>query len=47
MTTHSELQSWLMEHGFPPADTDAVIGNRTTPLMKSSHLGNAATGEAA
>jgi len=40
------LQSWLVGHGFPPADCEAVIGNRTTPLMKASHLGNA-TGEAA
>jgi len=42
VTTRSELQSWLVEHGFPPNDYEAVIGNRTTPLMKASHLGNAA-----
>ncbi len=41
MTTRSELQSWLVEHGFPPNDYESVIGNRTTPLMKAS-LGNAA-----
>jgi hypothetical protein len=42
VTTRSELQSWLLEHGFPLDDYEATIGNRTTPLMKASHLGNAA-----
>jgi len=42
VTTHDELQSWLVEHGFPPTGYDAVVDNRTTPLMKASHLGNTA-----
>jgi len=33
------LRQWLTEHGFPPGEVNAVIANRTTPLMKASHQG--------
>jgi rhodanese-related sulfurtransferase len=36
------LQSWLAEQGFPAGNIDALIANRTTPLMKASHLGDTA-----
>jgi thiosulfate/3-mercaptopyruvate sulfurtransferase len=36
------LQQWLMEQGFGPDGLDGVIWNNTTPLMKASHMGDAA-----
>lgn len=35
-----ELQQWLAAQHFPPADSNAVIANATTPLMKASHHGD-------
>ncbi len=34
------LAAWLAAQGFPADDIDAIIANRTTPLMKAAHLGN-------
>ncbi|CAL75719.1 putative thiosulfate sulfurtransferase; Rhodanese-like domain/ankyrin repeat domain protein [Bradyrhizobium sp. ORS 278] len=34
------LAAWLTAQGFPADDVDAIIDNRTTPLMKAAHLGN-------
>jgi ankyrin repeat protein len=36
------LKSWLLAQGFPPGDIEAVIENRTTPLMQACRLGDAA-----
>lgn len=36
------LQQWLVAQGFGPNDLNGVIWNNTTPLMKASHLGDAA-----
>jgi thiosulfate/3-mercaptopyruvate sulfurtransferase len=36
------LAAWLSAQGFPADDVDAIIANRTTPLMKAAHLGNVA-----
>jgi len=36
------LQQWLTAHGFGPNDLNGVIWNNTTPLMKASHVGDAA-----
>ena len=36
------LQSWLTAHGFGGHDLDGVISNNMTPLMKASHMGDAA-----
>jgi thiosulfate/3-mercaptopyruvate sulfurtransferase len=36
------LQQWLTEQGFGSSDLDGVIWNNTTPLMKASHMGDAA-----
>jgi len=35
-----KLQQWLVAHGFSAESVDAVIANRTTPLMKASHVGD-------
>jgi rhodanese-related sulfurtransferase len=35
------LGRWLTAQGFPAGDVHATIANRTTPLMKAAHLGNA------
>ncbi|WP_332118852.1 ankyrin repeat domain-containing protein [Azorhizobium caulinodans] len=45
-TTHAmpdidaDLAAWLVAHGFPADDVDAVIDNGTTPLMKAAHTGD-------
>lgn len=36
------LAAWLAAEGFPADDVNAIIANRTTPLMKAAHLGNVA-----
>ena len=36
------LQQWLTAQGFGPNDLNGVIWNNTTPLMKASHMGDAA-----
>jgi thiosulfate/3-mercaptopyruvate sulfurtransferase len=36
------LGHWLAAQGFPENDVNAIIANRTTPLMKAAHLGNTA-----
>jgi thiosulfate/3-mercaptopyruvate sulfurtransferase len=33
------VRQWLRQEGFPLDDINAVIANRTTPLMKASHTG--------
>jgi rhodanese-related sulfurtransferase len=38
----ARLQPWLVEHGFPPGDINAITANATTPLMKASHRGESA-----
>ncbi len=40
-TLDATLQHWLAAHGFPQHDVNAAIANRTTPLMKASHTGQA------
>jgi len=36
------LESWLMAQGFPPDGIEAIIENRTTPLMQACRLGDGA-----
>ncbi len=36
----ARLRQWLLAHGFPKTDINAVIANATTPLMKASHSGD-------
>jgi len=36
----TKLRQWLIGQGFPAEGVDAVIANRTTPLMKASHSGD-------
>ena len=36
------LGTWLRAQGFPPDDINAVIANRTTPLMQACRLGDRA-----
>ncbi len=38
----SALTDWLAAQGFPPGDIEAVIDNRTTPLMQACRLGDGA-----
>lgn len=38
----AQLREWLLSHGFPDNDINAVIANRTTPLMKAAHAGDTA-----
>ncbi|MBS1212807.1 MAG: putative thiosulfate sulfurtransferase rhodanese-like domain/ankyrin repeat [Proteobacteria bacterium] len=33
------LRAWMAAQGFPPDDIEAVIENRTTPLMQACRLG--------
>lgn len=40
--TRQELDSWLVEHGFPPDGREALIANLTTPLMTAARLGSQA-----
>ncbi len=37
-----DLDAWLLDCGFPAQGYDATIDNQTTPLMKASHVGDAA-----
>lgn len=37
-----ELKDWLVAQGFPPDGVEAVIENRTTPLMQACRLGDGA-----
>lgn len=37
-----DLQRWLTAHGFGANDLNGVTANHTTPLMKASHMGDAA-----
>ena len=37
MTSTDPLQAWLLGHGFPPDGYDAVVADRTTPLMRASY----------
>jgi len=41
-TPDAPLHRWLVEQGFPADDINAVIANGTTPLMRASHMGQAA-----
>ncbi len=36
------LQQWLTEQGFARCDINGLIANNMTPLMKASHVGDAA-----
>jgi thiosulfate/3-mercaptopyruvate sulfurtransferase len=37
----SPLQQWLVEHGYPADDVNAIVANGMTPLMTASHAGGA------
>ena len=37
-----DLNAWSLDYGFPAQGYEATIDNQTTPLMKASHLGDAA-----
>lgn len=37
---NAALTAWLVAQGFPPGDIEAVIDNRTTPLMQACRLGD-------
>jgi len=36
----ASLSHWLVEHGFPAREPNAVIANLTIPLMRAAHLGS-------